>query len=479
MASLLDGYQLFHEGALALAEIERAGIGVDVEYCREKVAWIDVQSSRSERRLGASVLGRAWERRFSGDVKYASNGQLQAVLFADLGVKSFKKTAKGDSDSVDDEALSQVDVDGISHLQRLRSLKKMRDVLVGFLQHQINGRIYSNYSLHTVVSYRGSSSGPNMQNIPHRDEEQMEVCRRALIPSPGNVLLEVDFSGIEVSTSACYHRDPTMIEYLLDLSSDMHADQAYELFKLAPVLRRHRIQRPVQAKRKVEGREVLPGFGVLRQGSKNQFVFPQFYGDYYESCARGLALYCKLPVDRSWTDEHGIELDGVPIAAHLRSHDIAGLPDFAEHVKSVEHKFWYERFPVYRKWREDWYARYQRRGSFAMKTGFVCSGAMVRNAAVNYPVQGAAFHILLKTLTLVVQRMRGWVSQTVGEIHDSTLVDARPDEVCKIVELIRYIASEELPKIWPWIIVPLRVEASVSETREAGGSWAQMKVVEE
>lgn len=476
MASLLDGYQLFHDGALALAEVERNGIAVDVEYCVDKVAWIDEQSRRSERRLGASELGRAWATRFGEGAKYGSNGQLQAILYADLGVKPFKQTAKGDSDSVDDESLRQAKVDGIDHLLRQRSLKKMRDVLGQFLQYQINGRVYSNYNLHTVVSYRGSSSGPNLQNIPHRDEEQMEVCRRAIIPSPGNVILEVDFSGIEVFTAACLHKDPTMIEYLIDTSSDMHADQAHELFKLRSVLRHHDIQRPVQAKRRgPDGREVVGGFGMLRQASKNKFVFPQFYGDYYESCARSLVLYCDLPVVGDWTDADGMELDGVPIAQHLRRHDVLGLGDFTEHVRQVEHAFWYDRFPVYRRWREDWYARYQRRGSFAMKTGFVCGGAMVRNAAVNYPVQGPAFHLLLKTLILLVRRTRGWASKVVGEVHDSTLIDARPDEVPKLIEMIRYIASEELPKIWPWIIVPLRVEASVSEV---GGSWAKMRVIE-
>lgn len=476
-ATLLDGYRLLHEGTLALAEVERAGIALDVEYCRERVAWIDEQSRRFERRLGGSVLGRAWEGRFAGSVKYASNGQLQAVLFADLGVRSFKRTAKGDADSVDDESLDQVDVDGVAHLRRLRSLKKMRDTLAGFLQYQVDGRIHSSYNLHTVVSYRGSSSSPNLQNVPHRDPEQMAVCRRAIVPSPGNVLLEVDFGGIEVSTAAMYHKDPTMIEYLLDLSSDMHADQASELFKLATVLRRYQVRRPVEAKRRgIDGREVVGGFGVLRQASKNRFVFPQFYGDYYESCARALSLYCRLPVDREWAPEHGVELDGAPIGRYLLGQGIAGLPDFTEHVREVERRFWYERFPVYRKWREDWYARYQRRGCFSLKTGFVCGGAMVRNAAVNYPVQGVAFHILLRTLALLSRRMRGWGSRIVGEVHDSVLVDADPGEVRGVVEAIRYIASEELPRLWPWINVPLRVEASVSAV---GGSWADMRVLDE
>ena len=56
MSSLLDAYQLLHEGALALSECERAGIGIDVPYCDEKIAWLDNQAMRfgkkHEPRLG-------------------------------------------------------------------------------------------------------------------------------------------------------------------------------------------------------------------------------------------------------------------------------------------------------------------------------------------------------------------------------------------------------------------------------------------
>lgn len=460
-SSLLDGYRLLHDGALALAEVERAGIRIDVEYCREKVAWLDDQARRSDRRLRSSALGRAWLARFEGSASWASGPQLQAVLYVDLGVKPYKTTEAG-MDSVDEEALRQAGVDGIDHLLRLRSLKKMGDVLKQFLRYQVGGYLYPNYHLHTVTTYRSSSSDPNLQNVPVRDKEQMDVCRRAIVPSPGNVILEVDKSGIEVCVAACYHRDPAMLSYLRDPGADMHADAAKRLFFLDASVR--------DLKR-------LAGFStVLRQAGKNGFIFPQFYGDYYEPCAQNVACgWCKLPRVGDWTDDDGLPLDGVPIARHLRQHDVRGLVDFTEHVRRVEDWLWQERFPVYYKWRQDWYARYQRRGSFQMKTGFVCGGVMSRNQATNYPVQGPAFHLLLRTLTLVVDRIRDFKSRVVGQIHDSLLFDADPDEVPALVDMVQRIAAEELPRLWDWIIVPLRVEAKVSEV---DGSWAEMVVVE-
>lgn len=462
MSSLLDGYQLLHDGALALAEVERAGIRIDVEYCREKLAWLEEQTYRSDRRLRSSVLGKTWLSRFGTTASWGSGQQLQAVLYADLGVKPFKTTAAGQV-SVDEESLLQTAVDGIVHLLRLRSLKKMTDVLKQFLRYQINGYLYPNYNLHTVVTYRSSSSDPNLQNVPVRDKEQMDICRRAIIPSSGNVILEVDKSGIEVCVAACYHKDPTMLSYLHNPSADMHSDAAKKLFFLdasVPELKK------------------LDGFSpILRQAGKNAFIFPEFYGDYFESCAQNIACnWCKLPRVGDWTDDVGAEFNGKPIARHLKQHDIHGLVDFTAHVKKVEDWLWRERFPVYYKWRQDWYERYQRRGYFQMKTGFVCSGVMAKNAAVNYPVQGAAFHLLLKTLTLVVQRIRGWKSKVIGQVHDSLLIDAVPSEVPALVEMVSRIAAEELPRIWDWIIVPIRVEAKVSEI---DGSWARMKVVGE
>lgn len=461
MPNLLDAYQLLHDGALALAEVEQAGIRIDTEYCTQKISWIDEQYKRSDRRLRASELGRTWLSRFGSSTKFGSGQQLQAVLYADLKVKPFKKTVT-EQDSVDEESLRQTQVDGIDHLLRQRSLKKVSDVLHQFLRYQINERLHSNFNLHTVVTYRSSSSDPNLQNVPKRDKEQMDICRRAIVPSPGNVILEVDKSAIEVGVAACYHKDPTMLEYLHNPTSDMHADQAKELFFL---------------KGTVAHLKTLEGFSsTLRQAAKNGFIFPQFYGDYYEPCAQNVACgWCKLPRIGDWQDTDGMPFDGAPIAKHLLKHDIRGLVDFTEHVKKVQDRFWNERFPVYYKWRQDWYSRYQRRGSFQMKTGFVCSGVMARNAAVNYPVQGAAFHLLLKTLILLVQRTRGWASKVIGEIHDSVLIDASPDEVTGLVEMIRHIVSVELPASWPWIVVPLRVEASVSEI---DGSWAKMKVIE-
>lgn len=455
-ATLLDSYNLMHEGAIALAVAERNGIRVDVNYCREKIEWLGEKIEQAERRLRRTELYASWYRRYGSGTSLGSAPQLRSVLYADMGVKAFKQTEKGE-DSADEESLRQTGVEGVEYLIRSRKCRKMRDTLLGFVRHQIEGRLYPFYSLHTVVTYRSSASEPNLQNIPSRDPEAMEVCRRAIIPSPGHQLLEIDFSGIEVAIAAAYHRDPTMLAYLHDPKSDMHSDMAKELFLLRGLN---------QSLKDVEGG------GTLRQAAKNGFVFPQFYGDYYEPCAFNVAVnWAKLPQIRDWRPTDGIAFRGEPIGRHMLDNKLEALSDYVEHVKRVERDFWGHRFPVYKKWKEDWVAEYHRTASFQMYTGFRCSGVYSQNQAVNYPVQGPAFHCLLWTLIQVVNRARGWRSLIVGEIHDSVLIDAYPSEVAALVEMVEGIAARDLPEHWPWINVPMRVEAKASWV---DGDWSDM-----
>ena len=116
------------------------------------------------------------------------------------------------------------------------------------------------------ICVHNSSSMPNFQNYPVRDEQLKTIIRKAIIPRKGGQLLEIDYSGIEVRISVCVHKDPKMLEYINNPTTDMHRDMAMELFLL-------------------EEEEVSK---ESRYCSKNGFVFPQFYGDYYESCAKSI-----------------------------------------------------------------------------------------------------------------------------------------------------------------------------------------------
>ena len=451
----LDAYRLFHDGTIALAEVERRGIRIDTAYCDEKLAWIEQKHSQAERRFGRTPLARAWQARFGGKVNHQSTPQLRAVLGADFGVKPIKETEGGEA-SADEESLRRCGVEGAELVLRMRRLSKMGNTLSGLRREAIDGIVHPSFWLHTVATYRSSSSNPNLQNIPVRDFEMLEVCRTSILPSKGHRLLEIDFKGVEVSCAACLHQDPAMLAYLRDPKSDMHGDMAVQIYKL-----------------KDEARQAENFKSILRQSAKNGFVFPEFYGDYYGSCAVNIACnWLKMPQEGSWRDAHGVTFDGAPIGGHLRDIGIYSLGDFTDHLEKIERDFWERRFRVYNRWRKDWYAKYQNEGGFEMKTGFAVSGLYTRNQVINFPVQGPAFHCLLWVLIRLVKRLRGWRSGVVAEVHDSALIDVHPDEFDDVLAICRELV-EELKRSWDWLIAPMTIEAKAGPV---DGSWA---VIEE
>ena len=98
-------------------------------------------------------------------------------------------------------------------------------------------------------------------------------------------------------------------------------------------------------------------------------------------------------------------------------------------------------------------------------TGFVCSGVMSKNDVYNYPVQGPAFHCLLWSLTRLQKELneRNMRSHIIGEIYDSIIGDVHKDEVEDYLVMAKRIMTEDIRKEWPWIIVPLVVEAEIGE----------------
>jgi DNA polymerase-1 len=453
---LLQAYQLLHDGSLALGRAEQAGIRLDREACQYQ---IDRQTKRiniAETRFQETELAKTWRTKFDARTNYDSPTQLSHILYDVLGYNPPKATKTGKG-AADEEALKILGLKELDYLLQIRKLKKIRDTyLIGYLREQVNGFIHPFFWLNTVETYRSSGSSPNLQNVPKRDAESMNIVRSILFPRKGHQLVEVDISGAEVLVACCYHQDPEMIRYLTDPKSDLHADMAAVLFILDSIDKK------------------VPELYTLRQAAKNGFVFPQFYGDYYINCAVNVACsWGKLPLGK-WSEAHGIPLPNGTLGKHFIKKGIYSLNDYTEHVKRVEDDFWRRRFPKYNNWRRRWFEDYQDNGYIDLLTGFRCSGLMRRNECINYPVQGAAFHCLLWVLieTDKVMRKEQWESRIIGEVHDSMLLDVHPDELDHVIETVQEIATKKLPSIWKWIIVPFNVEVEVADVDRP---WSEIK----
>jgi DNA polymerase-1 len=463
---LQDAYKLFHQGILALARAERQGICVDVEYIKRKKIEITKEIEEEEKKLKNTTFYQDWRQSRDGqEPNYQSHQQLKEFLYKEKKLAPVKYTPKGkkelaetgssDQGSTDAEALSRFKLNGLDKIIYIKKLKKVRDTNLKTIEEEmVDGKIHPFFNLHTVRTYRGSSSYPNSQNLPKREELIAKIVRSAIIPRKGHMLMEVDFKALEVAAGACVHRDPNMIKYLKS-GEDMHKDITKKLFFLS------------------EEDAKLKGFSYLRSCVKNAFVFPQFYGSNYKANAKDVCKWTELSIEnfRSGT---GIKIDGEHISDHFRKNGIKNLFDLMWHLKEREKDLWSNRFPVYGAWKRKIWEQYQKDGYIDTLTGFRCGGILRDKDTFNYPIQSIAFHILLKSLIFVDAKMvkENWKTRIIGQIHDSLFLDVHPNELDYIVDTVRQITTNRVPREWKWIIVPLQVEFSKSQV---DGSWFEME----
>lgn len=428
-----DGMDLFMEGALALSEAHEIGISMDMEYYRTQMLHLNRQKERLRNKIMNSPEVASWDKDKYGPFNFNSGPQLKVLLFDILKLKP-KKYTKKNSPSTDVEALSDIDVPFIKNLREWKKYDKIQNTyLAGYIRECVNGVLHPNFNLHTTATQRSSSSNVNFQNTPKREVQANRAVRSGIIPRKDRLLVEADYSGIEVCISACYHKDPSMISYIEDDSTDMHRDTARELFVSGDITKEERYL------------------------SKNNFVFPQFYGDWYKSCAT--SLWQKI---------------GPETIEKLNSAGVRTYAQFENHVAQIEAKFWNERFPVYKQWKIDTWELYKKQLFLESYTGFIYPGIMKKNDALNYMIQGSAFHCLLWSFIRIGRALKEnkMESLLIGQIHDSVVLDVVPDELPDVKALLNKIMCIEIKKEWNWIIVPLKIEIEVSEIN---GNWAEMR----
>lgn len=437
-ATMLDGYNLLHDGVLALAEIESNGIRIDVPYVEKQMERTGKKIDILNEQFWDTELGIYWKKVYKRNIDMDSDDQLRDILYQRMNLKPTKETDTG-LPSVDAEALLSLEADGIDELLEIRKLNKVRGTyLKNILGETVDGYLHPQFNLHLVRTYRSSSDSPNFQNLPIRDKEMGRTIRRCFIPRPGHYFVEVDYSGLEVRIAACYHKDKRMIEYIKDPSKDMHRDMAAQIFMV-----------PINKVTK-----------DARYVAKNRYVFPAFYGSYYKQMAPDLwAGITELKLENG---------DGVPLKKHLASKGISSYKQFEEHIRRIDDDFWGVRFKQYAQWKEDWYQDYLDKGYFDTLTGFRISGEMKRNDVTNYPVQGAAFHCLLNSVIQIHEYLKGMRSKVVGQIHDSCVMDVHESELQKVLDYVDFVMCRKVPREWNWIIVPLDAEVEVAPLNK---SW--------
>ncbi|MCF2738575.1 DNA polymerase I [Bacteroides caecigallinarum] len=209
-----------------LAYIERNGVRIDTEALKETSRHFTIRMREIEEEI-YKLAGM--------EFNVSSPKQVGEVLFDRLKiVEKAKKTKTGQyvtSEEVLESLKGKHQI--VEKVLDYRGLKKLLSTYVDALPELINpktGRIHTSFNQTVTATGRLSSSNPNLQNIPVRDDDGKEI-RKAFIPDDGCEFFSADYSQIELRIMAHLSEDDNMIEAFRE-EQDIHAATAAKIYKI-------------------------------------------------------------------------------------------------------------------------------------------------------------------------------------------------------------------------------------------------------
>lgn len=344
--------------------------------------------------------------------------QLGVILFEKLGLPSGKKTKTGYSTSQDVLDRLRYEHPIVDRILEFRTVSKLKSTYVEGLFAVINpdtGRVHSSLNQTIAVTGRLSSTEPNLQNIPMRIEEGRRI-RKVFIPrSAEHVLVDADYSQIELRVLAHMSEDPGMIQAFVE-DMDIHTATAARVFGL-----------PLDQVTSVErsrAKEVNFGivYGMSDFGLSENLHIPrktaqQFIETYFERYA-------------------GVKRFMDDTVANCRK---------TGYVTTLYHR---------RRFVPEINASNFNLRSFGERT------------AMNTPIQGTAADIIKLAMVQVYRELKalGLQSRLILQVHDELIIDAPSHEQEQVSQVLRR-AMEEAASLR----VPLKVDL------KTGASWYDTK----
>ncbi len=223
-------YGLFHDVEMplvpVLARMERNGVRIDTGALAETSRFM------SERMLAIESEIKPLA---GTDFNISSPRQVGEILFDRLRIIDKPKKTKSGQYTTSEDVLQSLRTKHpiVEKILDYRGLKKLLSTYIDALPQLINpqtGHIHTSYNQAVTTTGRLSSSNPNLQNIPIRDENGKEV-RKAFIPDEGCEFLSADYSQIELRIMAHLSGDENMIE-AFNNGHDIHAATAAKIYHL-------------------------------------------------------------------------------------------------------------------------------------------------------------------------------------------------------------------------------------------------------
>lgn len=395
-------YELFHDIEMplmpVLAWMERNGVCIDTDGLKETSLLYTEQMNRLEQEI----------HELAGEVfNISSPKQVGEILFEKLKISSKpKKTKTGQYVTSEDVLESYRSNPIVEKILQHRGLKKLLSTYIDALPKLINpstGHIHTSFNQTITATGRLSSSNPNLQNIPVRNEEGKEI-RKAFIPEEGCEFFSADYSQIELRIMAHLSGDANMINAFRE-GHDIHAATAAKIYKKA-------IKDVTKEER---SKAKTANFGII-----------------YGITVFGLAE--RMNVSRSEAKEL---IDGY----------FATYPSIKEYMqKSIE---------VAREkgYTETIYHRKCRLPDINSHNAVV-RGYAERNA-INAPIQGSAADIIKIAMIAIFKRFQeeGLRSKMILQVHDELNFSVLPEEK----ERVQQIVVEEMERAYT-MQVPLEAD---------------------
>ena len=210
--------------ASVLTTMEENGIELDLNFLGQ----LSIDFAETIQNLENQIIEIAGE-----TFNVSSPKQVGEVLFEKLGLKGGKKTATGQY-STSEAVLEKIDHPITDLIIEYRGLTKLRSTYTEALVKQANAdthRVHTSYHQALTATGRLSSTDPNLQNIPVREEIGRQI-RKAFIAPKGRVLLAADYSQIELRLMAHFCQDDALV-HAFNHGQDVHKRTASEVLGVA------------------------------------------------------------------------------------------------------------------------------------------------------------------------------------------------------------------------------------------------------
>lgn len=368
--------------ARVLADMEMTGVCLDVEALKQA----EGEMENRMRILEKEVWSLAGE-----EFNVGSPSQVGEILFGKLELDPKAKKTKTGQYSTSEEVLEKVAHKNpiVGKILEYRQVKKLINTYLTVLPDCINkqtGRIHTNYNQAITATGRISSSSPNLQNIPIR-EEMGRGIRRAFIASPGNLFLSADYSQIELRLVADFAGEEVMTE-AFRTGRDIHAITAAKIYH----------KQPEEVTDDERRHAKTANFGIL-----------------YGISAFGLSSRLGIPRQE---------------AKDLIDNYFKTFPAIHRYMSSSIEEAREKGYTLTKMGRK-------RRLPDINSKNPVVRGVAERNA-INAPVQGAAADIIKLAMIRIAEEMRerGLKSKMTMQVHDELNFDVVPEELPVMQELV-------------------------------------------